>query len=169
MNFLLVKWKLKKKKWKSENFYKKKFSTENKRQFRTHRSTRILFLYFLRYEQGLEDYEEAVARVEHIKEEQRSANNLDQIASIFNTLNTAWKKTSEKVKAARKVDGGSNEEDKTSQSDVTSLSTEVKGIERCTTYVNRCKSYNQNVLHLQINQKEDTSKEIPWKDTMISL
>jgi len=77
-----------------------------------------------RYEQGLEDYEEAVARVEHMKEEQRSSSNMDQIASIFNTLNTAWRKTSDNFKEPRKVDVV--EQEKMSQTDETSLSTEVK-------------------------------------------
>lgn len=76
-----------------------------------------------------------MARVEHIKEEQRSSNNMEQIASLFSTLNTAWRKTSDKFKAGRKVDVG--EEDNTSQPEETSLSTEVKGIES-TEY----KSYN---------------------------
>lgn len=75
-----------------------------------------------RYEQGLEDYEEAVARVEHTKEEQRSSNNVDQILSIFSTLNTAWQKTNDKLKAARKID-----EPKSSQSNDTSVSADVKG------------------------------------------
>lgn len=67
-----------------------------------------------------------MARVEHIKEEQRSSNNVDQIASLFSTLNTVWKKTNDNFKAARKVDVGV--EDKVGQSDETSLSTEVKGM-----------------------------------------
>lgn len=68
-----------------------------------------------------------MARVEHIKEEQRSSNDMEQISSLFNTLNTAWRKTSDKFEAGRKVDVG--KEDKTSQSEETALSTEVKGIE----------------------------------------
>lgn len=79
-----------------------------------------------RYEQGLEDYEEAVARVEHTKEEQRSSNNFDQIASLFSVLNTAWRKTSQSSKTARKVDT-----DETNKSNDTSLSTsEVNGIQK---------------------------------------
>ncbi|KAG4065605.1 hypothetical protein HA402_012595 [Bradysia odoriphaga] len=72
------------------------------------------------YEQGLEDYEEAVARVEHTKEEQRSSNNFEQIASLFSVLNAAWRKTTQSSKEARKIDT-----DKISISNDTSLSTEV--------------------------------------------
>lgn len=95
---------------------------------------------FFRYEQGLEDYEEAVARVDHIKEEQRSSNNIDQIASLFNTLSTAWRKTSEK--AARKVDDARIEEDKMIKSDSTSLSTEVKGNDSKKNYINLVNKLN---------------------------
>lgn len=70
-----------------------------------------------------------------MKEQQRSSNNIEQIASLFNTLNTAWRKTSENVKA-RKIDGGNNEDDKMSRSDVTSLSTEVKGNKSVTMQAN---------------------------------
>lgn len=48
-------------------------------------------IYFGRYEQGLEDYEEAVARVEQTKEKQ-SANSLMNTLSMFSVLNEAWQK-----------------------------------------------------------------------------
>lgn len=48
-------------------------------------------IYFGRYEQGLEDYEEAAARVEQTKENQR-ANNLMNTLSMFSVLNEAWQK-----------------------------------------------------------------------------
>lgn len=64
-----------------------------------------------------------------MKEEQRSStSNIEQISSLFNALSTAWKKTSEKI-SARKIDADSKDSDKMVQSDSTSLSTEVKGIE----------------------------------------
>lgn len=44
-----------------------------------------------RYEQGLEDYEEAAARVEQTKENQR-ANTLMNTISMFSVLNEAWQK-----------------------------------------------------------------------------
>lgn len=46
-----------------------------------------------RYEQGLEDYEEAVARVEKTKEEQRAANPIQQLTSalqLFTMLTSTW-------------------------------------------------------------------------------
>lgn len=46
---------------------------------------------FGRYEQGLEDYEEAVARVEQTKENQRG-NNLMNTLSMLSVLNDAWQK-----------------------------------------------------------------------------
>jgi len=80
-----------------------------------------------RYEQGLDDYDEAVARVEHIKEEQRSSNNnFEQISSLFNTFSSAWRKSTENLKAPRKIDMDTKEENKTITSDSTSLSTDVK-------------------------------------------
>lgn len=46
---------------------------------------------------GLEDYEEAVARVDKMKEDQQrkqSLNGLEAIASLFDTANTVWHKVS---------------------------------------------------------------------------
>lgn len=52
----------------------------------------------LRYEQGLEDYEEAVARVEKVKENQREEA-LSSVYSLFGNLNSAWQQVnSEKTK-----------------------------------------------------------------------
>lgn len=60
----------------------------------------MLFFFFLfRYEQGLEDYEEAVARVDKIKEQQRQqqANDmsgLDIALSLIETASNVWSKVS---------------------------------------------------------------------------
>lgn len=46
---------------------------------------------------GLEDYEEAVARVDKMKEDQQrkqSLNGLEAIVSLFDTANTVWHKVS---------------------------------------------------------------------------
>ncbi len=67
-----------------------------------------------------------MARVEHIKEEQRSSNSMDQIVSLFSTLNAAWRKTSGNVQAERKVDVDSDADIK-SPTNETALSTEVTG------------------------------------------
>lgn len=52
-----------------------------------------------RYEQGFEDYEEAVARVDKIKEDRqrRSMDSFSQISAalqMFSVLSTAWNKVS---------------------------------------------------------------------------
>ena len=52
--------------------------------------------YHFRYEQGLEDYEEAVARVEKMKETNNNINQLGTLMSLFSTLNTAWTKANAK-------------------------------------------------------------------------
>lgn len=51
----------------------------------------IIQVYQKRYEQGLEDYEEAVARVEKVKENQREEA-LSSVYSLFGNLNSAWEK-----------------------------------------------------------------------------
>lgn len=57
-----------------------------------------------RYEQGLEDYEEAVARVDKMKEEQKQKqiySGIVTIGSLFNTVNTVWNKVSAESKLAK--------------------------------------------------------------------
>lgn len=51
---------------------------------------------FSRYEQGLEDYEEAVARVDKMKEQQQedAFGGWSNILSLFSVLNSAWNKVS---------------------------------------------------------------------------
>lgn len=51
---------------------------------------------FSRYEQGLEDYEEAVARVDKMKEQQQedALGGWSNILSLFSVLNSAWNKVS---------------------------------------------------------------------------
>lgn len=53
---------------------------------------------------GLEDYEEAVARVDKIKEDQQrkqSLNGLDAIVSLFDTANTVWHNVSAESRMAK--------------------------------------------------------------------
>lgn len=53
---------------------------------------------------GLEDYEEAVARVDKMKEDQQrkqSFNGLEAIVSLFDTANTVWSKVSAEAKASQ--------------------------------------------------------------------
>lgn len=57
----------------------------------------IFFPFFCspRYEQGLDDYDEAVARVDKLKEQQRGKQNFDRLQSVVSLLDTAndvWKK-----------------------------------------------------------------------------
>lgn len=54
-----------------------------------------IFLYLPRYEQGLEDYDEAVSRVEKMKEEQRAKANLgrmETVVSLLDTVHDVWTK-----------------------------------------------------------------------------
>lgn len=53
---------------------------------------------------GLEDYEEAVARVDKMKEDQQrkqTFNGLEAVASLFNTANTVWHKVSAESRMAK--------------------------------------------------------------------
>lgn len=63
-----------------------------------------------RYEQGLEDYEEAVARVDKVKEEQQQqiVNGWTSLYAIFNFLHNAWAKSPEESRSlqARTNDNG---------------------------------------------------------------
>lgn len=54
---------------------------------------------------------------------------MDKISSLFSALNTAWFKTSDTSKTTRKIDGvgKENEEVKITDSDSTSVSTNVLG------------------------------------------
>lgn len=55
---------------------------------------------------GLEDYEEAVARVDKMKEDQlrkQSFNGLAAIASLFSTANTVWHNVSSESRMAQSI------------------------------------------------------------------
>lgn len=65
----------------------------------------VVLVFFLlarcRYEQGLEDYEEAVARVDKIKEDQQHAvsNGWSNLFAIFSFLHNAWNKSPQEARS----------------------------------------------------------------------
>lgn len=62
-----------------------------------------MLLLLTRYEQGLEDYEEAVARVDKIKEAQRKQvyGGLDTLLSLLSTAGDVWTKVSSESRMAK--------------------------------------------------------------------
>lgn len=63
----------------------------------------LIILLLNRYEQGLEDYEEAVARVDKIKEAQRKQvyGGLDTLLSLVSTAGEVWSKVSNESRMAK--------------------------------------------------------------------